>query len=104
MSEIQINKTGKIPDNVPDDLIVKQVDEAIRYIAYMENKDADIVFADVKGVDITMEKWDEGYMGIYAVIYFESGEKCTLPLVYIFENQVKEATMAHMFSDGECEF
>ena len=100
MSEKQIG----IPDEIPNDIVVKQIDEAIRFIAYMENKKEEDVFVEIKGIDVITERWVDDYMGIYAVIYFKTGEKCTIPLVYKFEGKLVEATMPHMFSDGECEF
>jgi hypothetical protein len=104
MVEIMIDKKIGIPGNIPDELINEQIEEAIKYIAYIQNKNTDEIMSDIDKGEVITENWDEGYAGIYVKLYFKTGEKCTMPLAYIFENEIKVASWAHMFSDGECEF
>ena len=94
----------EIRGNIPDDLIVDQIDKAIKFLANFSGKDPADLFFEIKGIDLKTIRFNKNGYGVYAKIHLKTGEKCTIPIIYVFDNEIIPANENHMFEDGECEF
>jgi hypothetical protein len=93
-----------IPKSLSGELLMRQVDAAINYIARKTNIPVKKVKALIKQVVFYVEPTSDEHLSIYALITFKDGDSCILPLLYTNGDSILLADDLFFEGDSTCEF